>query len=338
MRNSSNSLPETFTGPGLFDIQINGFAGFDFNSPPDSWSVDALMRLRNALARRGILKALPTFITGDPEITIRRAAAYAEVLESEPELERAFPGLHIEGPFISPEDGPRGAHPKEYCTTPKELPDFLDRVNDACRGRLLILTLAPELPGAMKLIATASRMGILIAIGHTSASDEIVHGAVESGARLSTHLGNGAHNTLPKSRNYIQTQLAEDELFASFIADGHHLPFGTLKNFIRAKTHERSILVSDAISAAGMGPGVYSLGGEEVRVTEDLRASKPGQSNLSGSALPLDRAVVNVALHCGVPFETAWRMASAVPAELLGIALPAETTVRVGYEGLERVN
>jgi len=157
------------------------------------------------------------------------------------------------------------------------------------------------------------------------------------GPGLSTHLGNGSHQTLPRLDNYVQTQLADDRLMASFIADGHHIPFPTLKNFIRAKTPERSILVTDAMAAAEVGPGRYTFLGEEVLVSEELRVSKPGQPNLAGSALTLDRAVVNVALHCGVPFDQAWVMASESPAALLDLKGLAEVRVRVEAGGFQRV-
>jgi N-acetylglucosamine-6-phosphate deacetylase len=133
--------------------------------------------------------------------------------------------------------------------------------------------------------------------------------------------------------NYLQAQLAEDSLYAGFIADGHHIPFYTLKNFLRAKTFERSLLVTDAMAAADQGPGVYTLGSVTVRVSEDLRTVQPGKSHLSGSALTLDRAVVNVCIHCGVPFDLAWSMASTVPAELIGLDVPDPVAVEIGLDG-----
>ena len=326
-------LPASYTGPGLVDGQVNGYAGFDFNGNPEAWTVEAFDDVRRALGRRGVLQALPTLITDDPVRMMARAQAYARIVEQEPMLEVAFPKLHIEGPFIAPEDGPRGAHPQAYCATPQQLSDLFTALRAASGDRIGLLTLAPELPGAIALIEEAAEHGCCVAIGHTAAGAEILTRAVEAGARLSTHLGNGSHQTLPRLDNYVQRQLAEDRLAASFIADGHHVPFPTLKNFIRAKTPERCMLVTDAIAAADVGPGRYSLGGMEIIVSDDLRAAQPGQPHLAGSALTLDRAVVNVCLYCGVSFDEAWAMASRRPAALLGLAVPPSITVSVSHDG-----
>lgn len=327
------SLPSCYEGPGLVDLQVNGYAGFDFNSRPERWSPDPFVTVQRALHRRGVAMALPTFITDDVERMVGRARAYARVIEEAPELASTFPRLHIEGPFISPQEGPRGAHPPAHCRTPRDLPDLVDRLRDASGDRIGILSLAPELPGALELIAGATEQGICIALAHTEASPELIREAVAAGAKMSTHLGNASHQVLPRLANYVQAQLADDRLFASFIADGHHIPWYTLKNFIRAKTVERCILVTDAVAAAELGAGRYTLGGEEVLVSPDLRVQKPGQPNLAGSALTLDRAVVNVALNCGVPFQEAWVMASTGPAALLGFPCPGRISVQVSRNG-----
>ena len=330
------TLPRAFRGPALVDLQLNGYAGFDFNARASEWSAERLLHVRGALARRGVERALPTLVTDDPGRMVERATAYRLLVDRSPELATAFPCLHIEGPFLSPEDGPRGAHPLAHCTTPAQLPGLYDRLMESSGGRIGLLTLAPELPGALELIRVATAARTRVAIGHTNAGVPELDAAVEAGAVLSTHLGNGAHQTLPRHANYVQMQLADDRLAASFIADGHHLPWYALKNFLRAKGIERSILVTDAIAGADSPPGRYPLGDEEVEVTEELRVSKPGQPNLAGSALTLDRAVVNVALHCGVPFAEAWAMASTRPAALLGIAPAPEIEVEVTERGFSR--
>lgn len=329
-------IPAFHTGPGLVDLQVNGTAGFDFNSSPAGWSAEAFHRVRQALHRRGILMALPTLITGDADGMVARARRYSQIIAEDPRLAEAFPKLHIEGPFIAPDDGPRGAHPRQYCRTPLELPHLLDRLLEASGGRIAILTLAPELPGALELIAEAAERGICPALGHTQATAAQIAAAVDAGARMATHLGNGSHMTLPRLDNYVQAQLADDRLWGCFIGDGHHMPFTTLKNFIRAKTVEQSILVSDATAAADMGPGRYVLAGMEVEVSPSLRVSKPGEPNLAGSALTLDRAVFQVARNCAVSFEEAWAMASANPARAIGLGVPAEVLVAISPQGFER--
>lgn len=328
-----NTIPEIHHGPGLVDLQLNGYARFDFNSEPETWTIDDFDRVRRALNRRGVRVALPTLITDDPGRMIARARRYAWLIEGDKKLAQAFPRLHIEGPFISPEDGPRGAHPALHCATPEALPNFLPRIREACGDRIGILTLAPELPGALNVIEAAAEQNICVALGHTQASADLIHAAVDAGARMSTHLGNGSHQRLPRLDNYVQTQLAEDRLWASFIADGHHMPFSTLKNFIRAKTPSRSILVTDAIAAADVGPGRYRLGRQEVVVSSDLRVAEPGRPNLAGSALTLDRAILNVALHGDVSFPQAWAMASTQPAHLIGLSALPNITVRITPDG-----
>ncbi len=329
-------IPARFTGPGLVDLQLNGYACFDFNSLPWEWREEDFHRVGEALAKRGVAAALPTFITDAPERMIARVKAWRSFVEEDPLLARTFPLVHLEGPFLSPEDGPRGAHPREFCRTPADLPDFLDRALEASGGRIGILTLAPELPGALDLAERAAREGITVALGHTAASRDVIRAAVEAGAKLSTHLGNGAHPLLPKLDNYIQAQLAEDGLWAGFIADGRHVPFYTLKNFLRAKPEGKAVLVTDATAAADCPGGKAELRGEELLVSPDLRVTRKGKPGLAGSALTLDRAVLNTAAHCGVTFRDAWNMASLVPASLVGLAeiLPS-VSVRVGPGGFE---
>jgi len=329
-------LPEKYTGPGLLDLQLNGYAGLNFNGEPAEWTAAGFHRIAKALSRRGVMASLPTLITDAPEMMLRRAERYAKLLDNDVELASAFPRLHIEGPFISPETGPRGAHPRQHCLVPEQAPDLLDRLREASGERIGILTIAPELDGAIDLIRRADETGIAVAIGHTQASADLIARAVEAGARLSTHLGNGSHQMLPRLDNYVFRQLAEDRLHASFIADGHHMPFPTLKCLLRAKTPARSILITDAIAATGMAPGRYKLVGREVEVRSDGRVCHLGQPNLAGSVLTLDKAIINVCLHCGVKFTEAWKMASVNPARLLGIDPPENITVQVTSDGFSR--
>ncbi len=326
-------LPFVHTAPALLDLQVNGYAGLDFNGDPKALTPEALRGVRLRMVRRGIGAACPTLITDDPERMLARAKAIVRATERDADLRAFFPLLHLEGPFISPEDGPRGAHPREHAATPDQQPDFLDRMLDAAHNRVGLVTLAPELPGALAFIERLRERGIVPALGHTSASADQLRDAVSAGALLSSHLGNGSHQVLPRLDNYVQRQLADDRLRASFVADGHHVPFPTLQNFLRAKTPARSLLVTDAIAAAELPPGRYTLGGMTVEVSPTGRAAKPGEPNLAGSVLTLDRAVVNVTLHCGIPFETAWRMASQNPADLLGMAELPAVTVTVSEEG-----
>lgn len=330
-------LPATYTGPGLVDLQVNGYAGIDFNADDGVFNPETFHMIREKMAARGVLVSLPTFITASPQRLEANCRAYARLVQNDAELAAAFPLLHIEGPFISAEEGPRGAHPLEHAINPADAPDLMARLQEASGNRLGIVTLAPELPGALDLIAWCRENNIVSACGHCNATAAQIRDAVQAGLVMSTHLGNGSHQTLPRMDNYIQAQLAEDALYASFIADGHHVPFYTLKNFIRAKRFEKTVLVSDAIMAADMGPGTYKLGDFEVVVSETLRCTKAGHAGLAGSALTMDLGVINTALHTDATFEEAWTMASTRPAALVGLDAPAEVTVAVSADGFERV-
>jgi N-acetylglucosamine-6-phosphate deacetylase len=322
-------LPSTWRGPGLVDLQVNGYGGFDFNGPAQTWTAEILREIQKKLHQRGVVAALPTLITDDESRMVARARRYAQLLAEAPALEGLYPGLHIEGPFICRDTGPRGAHPEAFCKDPDELPDFVERIWEASGGRIAVMTLAPELPGAIVLVERLANLGVCVALGHTSASAPIIRDAVNAGARMSTHLGNGSHSQLPRLDNYIQNQLAEARLAASFIADGHHIPFATLQNFIRAKTPDRSVLVTDAVAPADAGPGTYSLGEATITADKSLRVTTPGHTGLAGSALTLDLAIINVCRFCGISFEKAWTMASVNAAALIGLSTPAQIEVDI---------
>ncbi len=273
---------------------------------------------------------LPTLITSPLDTFSACARTLART--SHP----AIAGLHMEGPYISPEDGYRGAHDRAFVRGADR--DDFRRRQDAAEGRIRLVTLAPEAPGALPLIELLVASRVRVAIGHTGATGAQIADAVSAGATLSTHLGNGCPQVLPRHPNVIWEQLGEDRLVASFIVDGHHLPPATVRSMIRAKTKERSILVTDAIAAAGMPPGRYKLGGQEVELSPSGRVAVPGAPNLAGSALRLDVAIGNTVRFTGLPLEEVVTMASTRPAEYVGIPTagkvvaewdPAAFTLRV---------
>jgi N-acetylglucosamine-6-phosphate deacetylase len=295
--------------PGLFDLQVNGFGGVDFNSP--AIGRDDILRAVERIRETGVTRFLPTLISSSLE---RFSKCAQTLLNAE---QTAMAGIHMEGPYISPEDGPRGAHPREQIRS-ASIEDFRRR-QEAARGEIRLLTLAPEVDGALSLIEYASEHGVRVAIGHTGAEPQRIRDAIKAGATLSTHLGNGCAGLLPRHPHLIWEQLAADELFASLIVDGHHLPRATVKTMIRAKTPERAILVTDAMAAAGCVPGSYELNGETVILAKDGRVSAPGKPWLAGSSLRLDQAVANTVKFAGLPLETAWGMASTQPAAYLDL-------------------
>jgi N-acetylglucosamine-6-phosphate deacetylase len=295
--------------PGFLDLQVNGFAGVDFNDP--STSPDQVHHAIAALRGHGVTAILPTIISGPLDRYERCARTLLRANAP------AILGLHMEGPYISPEDGARGAHRRED-TAPASIDDFKRR-QEIAGGRVRVVTLAPEVPGALALVEHLRDTGVRVAIGHTAASPEQVRDAVRAGATLSTHLGNGCAQMLPRHPNFLWEQLAADELLASIIVDGHHLPAATVKSMIRAKTPRRVVLVTDAIAAAGQPPGDYQLGALTVTLDQNGRVAVPGQPNLAGSALSMDRAVANTVKFAGVTLDDALAMASTTPAEYLGL-------------------
>jgi N-acetylglucosamine-6-phosphate deacetylase len=298
------------TCPGFVDLQVNGFAGIDFNTP--GLTDEDIRRVIPILRATGVTRFLPTLITSPIERFAACARAIVDVDDP------AIAGIHQEGPYISPEDGPRGAHPRAH-VSPASIDDF-QRRQEAARGRIVLVTLAPEVPGAIELIEHLAVHGVRAAIGHTAASTVQIRNAIAAGATLSTHLGNGCAATLPRHPNLIWEQLAADDLHASLIVDGHHLPDATVKAMIRVKSPRRTILITDAIGAAGRPPGRYRLGDVEVEVAEDRRVSLSGTSYLAGSALTMPEAIGQTVRATGLPLEDVMPMASAIPAAYLGIS------------------
>jgi N-acetylglucosamine-6-phosphate deacetylase len=294
--------------PGFFDLQVNGFGGIDFNSP--QLAADDVERALLRMRATGVTRCLPTLITS----SFDQFAASARVLSGV--ANPAIAGIHMEGPYISPEDGARGAHPREH-TAAASIDDFKRR-QQAANGRIVLVTLAPEVPGTLELIEYLVAHDVRVAIGHTDASPRQIADAVAAGATLATHLGNGCAAMLPRHPNVIWELLAADGVVASLIADGHHVPASTVKAMVRAKGARRIILVTDAVAAAGCPPGRYVLGNVVCELSEDGRVSKPGTPYLAGSSLRLDRGVANAAKFTGLPIEEVAPMASTYAAAYLG--------------------
>ncbi len=299
---------------GFVDIQINGYDGVDFNNTDTS--TEEIITATRRLWRTGVTAFCPTIITGSFDHIEKCISNLVRAADESPEFSRAMIGVHVEGPFISPEDGPRGAHPRESARAPNW--SEFQRWQGAARGQIRIVTLSPEWPGAIDFIERAAGSGVVVAIGHTAATPAQIAGAARAGARLSTHLGNGSHAKIDRHPNYIWEQLANDDLWASFIVDGHHLPPSVVKCFLRSKGVARSILVTDAIAAAGRPAGRYHLGNVEVEVTTARRVNLPDTPYLAGSVLEMHEAVAKTVQYSGATLDEALRMATRNPAELLG--------------------
>lgn len=315
VREVTSTDSNAWIAPAFVDIQVNGFTGFDLNvSTVTKADVCAMVR---ALWRVGTGFLCPTIVTAPFESIHNSLRAVVQACQKDSLVAHAILGIHLEGPYISAEDGPRGAHPLEHVKDPDW--DEFQRWQDVAEGMVRIVTLAPEKKGAIPFIEKLVVNGIVVALGHTDASAEDIRAAVSVGAKLSTHLGNGAHALIRRHPNYIWEQLAADELYASFIVDGHHLPPTVVKSMVRAKTLDRCILISDATALAGMPPGAYQFAGQPVELDADRCVRLAGTEYLAGSAIELARGVENSVRFAGISLREAASLATLQPARLLGV-------------------
>ena len=242
---------ELFVATGLIDLQVNGFGGHDLNEA--ELRPETVLHVAETVLQTGVTTFLPTLITQSEERLLASLRAIREALERFPLVRRMVAGVHMEGPFLSPEEGYRGAHLQEH-VRPPDLHEVA-RWQRACGDLIRLITLSPHWDDVGSVIAELRRRGIQVALGHTHADAAQVHAAAEAGATLSTHLGNGIAATLARHPNAIWAQLADDRLSSTFIADGHHLDRDTLRAMLRSKGETRSILISDAVALAGMPRG-----------------------------------------------------------------------------------
>jgi len=306
-------------GP-FVDLQANGYAGLDFNA--DDVTLDEVLRVGKRLADDGVEKVLVTLITAPLETMIRRIEHWCDILDqcdADPSLNAAkvFTGFHIEGPFISPIDGYVGAHPVDAVLSATT--DVAARLVETARGRVRLLTLAPEQDADGRVTRWLTDQGITVAAGHSDASLDQLKTAIDSGLRLYTHLGNGCPARMPRHDNIIQRVLHwSDQLAISFIADGHHVPCWALSNYLKCVPTQNVIIVTDAISAAGLGPGRYPLGDQMVEVDQDGAAWSADRTHFAGSAatMPAMHATLHDRLGIGRDELQAWMRDN--PARLIG--------------------
>lgn len=306
--------PNIWLGRGLVDLQINGYGGFDFNHPHSS-----VAQVRGAVlaqVRRGITTLLPTLVTASPRALLARIEAIVGACDLDEVVRDAVAGIHLEGPFISSQDGPRGVHDPAHVRGP-DLAE-LDGWIRTAMGLPLLITVAPELPGMPAFIAEAVARHVRVSIGHSAADPAHIRAAVAAGASMSTHLGNGVGQALPRHPNLIWEQLASDQLAAGFIADGFHLDAATFRSMLAAKGLSRSVLVSDATAIAGLPPGVYptTVGGS-VELEPSGRLHPVGHTHLAGAAVDLSVGVARAAILSGRGLPEVYPLASDNPRRLL---------------------
>jgi N-acetylglucosamine-6-phosphate deacetylase len=294
--------------PGLVDLQVNGYRGIDFSDP--QFTYEQAESIASQMFAQGLTEFLPTVTTNAPVALIEIMQRLDQAFSASNKFSAIAAGIHLEGPFISSEDGPRGAHPARFCTAPDW--QWFERWQSASGNRIRLITLSPEYDGTDQFIRQTVDAGVKVAIGHTRADSQQIAAAVAAGATLSTHLGNGAHAQIRRHPNYIWDQLACDGLYASLIVDGHHLPPNVVKSFVRCKGIEHSILVSDLTSLAGKPPGVYGntvLG--DVEVLADGKLVVAGQQQyLAGATLPLIECIGKAAAFAEIKLSDAFAMAS----------------------------
>jgi len=304
-----------FVAPGIFDHQINGFGGVWFSD--EDLTAEATAETLEKHFQYGITRMCPTLITNSFEALAGGFRALRAACEQETWVDQMVPGFHLEGPFIASEDGPRGAHPLQH-VRPADWDEFC-RLQEIADGRIRILTIAPESAGAIELINKAVNSGVTISIGHTGASPEQVRAAVDAGASMSTHLGNGAHGTMRRHPNYIWEQLGDDRLASGIITDGHHLPASVVRTVIKTKGIEKTFITCDASGLAGCKPGRYEYHGVEVEVLANGPIVLAGQNQLlAGSGQETDICVANAMTMADVSLAEALDMAGRYPAKHLG--------------------
>ena len=301
---------------GLIDLQVNGFDGIDFND--EDVTADGIDHALLSMLSTGVTTCLPTIITASVEQLHDRLKALDHAIAKSQYGALMVPGYHLEGPFLNPSDGYAGCHPAKHMIAPSI--EVIESLEKNLSRPILYLTLAPELAGAGSLISWASNQHKIVGIGHSAITGSELDAAIDNGVQVSTHLGNGMPASLPKFDNSMLLQLSDDRIMSTFIADGVHIPKQVLKSFVRAKGVNRSILVTDAISAANNSPGDYAFAGITTEMDEIGVVTMPGSSKLAGSSLRMDQAIRNIVDWYIATFQEGVLMASNNPKSLL---LPA---------------
>ncbi len=306
-----------YIAPGLFDNQVNGFNGVSFSLGGGKLTKEGVINATRALWKKGVTTYLPTLTTNSRELLIANLKTLAKVKDDK-SLLGSIPGFHLEGPYISPVDGYRGAHSKNFVRNP-DWDEFMEFYK-ASGGDILTVTLAPELDGAMDFIKKCTEKGIVVSLGHHNASTEIVDEAVENGAKTCTHLGNGCANSINRHNNPLWPQLSNDSLMISIICDGFHLRPEEIRTFFKVKGVDKTIVTSDVTKYAAMKPGIYkNIDGDDIELTVDGKVQYPAQKVLAGSASAINKGVAHIMEVTGCSLADAIQMASTNPAKLYGL-------------------
>lgn len=304
---------ETYVAPGLIDVQINGYMGVDFSGP--DLTVEGVRKATKALWKAGVTTYFPTIITSDIGRMKKNFAILAEA-RKDSEIGMSIPGFHLEGPYISPVKGFRGAHLEKYIKVPNW--EEFQELQKAANGGIKIITMAPELEGAIPFIRKCVDSGVVVSLGHHNGSAKDVQLAVDAGAKMATHLGNGCANEIDRHNNPLWPQLSNDAITASIIVDGFHLTKEEVRTFYKAKGVENTILVSDALDLAGLPPGEYTRGERTLLLTPNV-VKLPKENVLAGAASPISKCVGVIMDYTQCGLANAIRMASTNPAKMFSL-------------------
>ena len=314
-RNVTGDVDLTYlVAPGLIDHQINGYLSHSFVG--GDLHPEQFREIIEGLWKKGITTILPTLTTHTNEVLLKSFDNLDKILKDE-HLAQSVPGFHLEGPYISAESGYRGVHNPQWIRNPHW--EEFEGWQRASGNRIKIVTLAPELDGAMEFIGKCRELNLVVGLGHTAATTSDINKAVEQGASLSTHLGNGCANSIHRHHNPLWPQLAHDGLTASIIADGFHLTREEVRTFYKAKGQHQIVLVSDLTRLAGMPPGTYQDFGQEVVMTEEGAIMLPAENVLAGASFLITRGIENIIEFTGCSLADAIDMAAKNPAYLLGL-------------------
>lgn len=308
-----DSNPKTFIAPGLIDMQINGYMGVDFSGP--DLTVEGIRKATKALWKAGVTTYYPTIITSDYRRMKTNFAVLAKAKE-DPEIGRSIPGFHLEGPYISPVKGFRGAHLAKFIVNPDWV--AFQELQKAANNGIKIITVAPELEGAIPFIRKCVQNGVLVSLGHHNGTAEEIKLAIDAGARMATHLGNGCANEINRHHNPIWPQLSDDRITPSIIADGFHLTKEEVRTFYKVKGPDNTILVSDALDLAGLPPGEYTRGERTLLLTPNV-VKLPKENVLAGAASPISLCVGVIMDHTQCSLAEAIQMASTNPAKMMSL-------------------
>ncbi|MFC2124643.1 N-acetylglucosamine-6-phosphate deacetylase [Bacteroidota bacterium] len=306
---------DTYIAPGLIDTQVNGYSSISFGQ--DKLTTKEVRKVTEAMWKEGVTTYFPTVVSSPHERIKTSFSILAEANEKDAEIRQSVPGFFLEGPYISPIDGFRGAHNKDYVRLP-DWEEFTEYVK-ASNNQIILVGVAPEMEGAISFIQKCKNKGITVALAHHNGNADIIHEAVNNGATVSTHLGNGCANMINRHNNPLWPQLAEERLTPSLIVDGHHLRPEEVKTFLKVKGPDNIMLVSDATMLAGMPPGTYNWDGKTVVMTEDGMLKYPEQNVLAGASFPIRYGVFNVMKFTGCSLEEAITMASTTPANTFNL-------------------